>query len=85
VRNLAWQARAACRKPGVRPEWFAPEPGPSGIQAAEAAKFVCAGCPVRDACLAFAMEVEIGETSRWGGIFGGLSGRERRVLRRAGR
>jgi WhiB family redox-sensing transcriptional regulator len=41
------------------------------------AKAVCARCPVRDACLAYALD-----TDQWFGIWGGLTEDERRVLLR---
>lgn len=41
------------------------------------AKAVCARCPVRDACLAYALD-----TSQWFGIWGGLTEDERRALLR---
>jgi WhiB family redox-sensing transcriptional regulator len=66
LRGQSWRLRAACRDedPGL----FFPELGES----AEAAKQVCAGCPVKAQCLAFA--VASGERF---GVFGGLSERER--------
>ncbi len=67
----AWQERGACRH--VDPELFFPGQG----EDASAAKKVCAGCPVRDQCLAFALENGVKH-----GIWGGLSERERRRLRR---
>jgi WhiB family redox-sensing transcriptional regulator len=41
------------------------------------AKQVCAACPVSGECLAYALE-----HPTLGGVWGGLSGKERRVLRR---
>ena len=47
--NLSWRQRAACR--GVDPDIFYPvsdeEAGP--------AKTICAQCPVREACLEYAL------------------------------
>ena len=50
---------------------------PARGESAREAKAVCAGCPVRQHCLEYAM--------RWDqlcGVWGGLSERERRQLRR---
>ena len=69
-----WKAQANCR--GIDPEAFFPARG--DIEGAEAAKAVCAGCVVRAECLEFAIA-----TSERDGIWGGLSGRERRQLKRA--
>jgi WhiB family redox-sensing transcriptional regulator len=44
---------------------------------AEEAKAVCAGCPVRPDCLAFALDTEQND-----GVWGGLSETERRALKR---
>jgi hypothetical protein len=67
-----WRDRAACR--GVDPELFFPTAtsGPAYEAQVATAKAVCAGCPVRAACLAEAME-SIPE-----GIAGGLTEQERR-------
>lgn len=67
----AWQRDALCvEHPEV--EWF-PERGAS----TSAAKAVCAACLVRGECLDYALD--LGEKN---GIWGGLSGRERRAARR---
>lgn len=64
-------ALGACA--GLDLAWFFPERGePTGP-----AKAVCRGCPVREACLEYALAA--GETF---GIWGGMSERERRRLRR---
>ncbi len=72
----AWRARAACH--GDDPELFFPvgSTGPALAQIAEA-KQACARCPVREACLTFAVS-----TSQDYGIWGGLTEDERRNLRR---
>jgi WhiB family redox-sensing transcriptional regulator len=64
--------RAACRNED--PELFFPltDVGPGARQAAEA-KAVCARCPVVSACLAYAVEHGLAY-----GVFGGLTGSERR-------
>lgn len=72
--QLAWQTDALCAQ--TDPEAFFPEKGGSTRDA----KRVCAACPVSEACLDYAMEHD-----EKFGIWGGLSERERRRLRRAGR
>lgn len=71
-----WRRQAACRD--ADPELFFPvgSAGPALAQAAEA-KAVCARCPVREACLNFALS-----TGQDYGIWGGLTEDERRNLRR---
>jgi WhiB family redox-sensing transcriptional regulator len=69
---LAWQSRANCL--GVDPELFFPERGASTREAKE----VCRGCVVRTECLEYALAN--GEKF---GIWGGLSERERRKVRRS--
>jgi WhiB family transcriptional regulator, redox-sensing transcriptional regulator len=68
----AWQMRANCM--GVDPDLFFPERGASTREAKE----VCRGCVVREDCLEYALAN--GEKF---GIWGGLSERERRRIRRA--
>ena len=67
-----WMARANCM--GVDPDLFFPERGVPTLEA----KAVCRACVVRDDCLEYALDN--GEKF---GIWGGLSERERRRLRRA--
>ena len=69
--DRSWQDQANCL--GVDPDLFFPERGASTREAKE----VCRGCEVRKQCLDYAMEN--GEKF---GIWGGLSERERRRLRR---
>ncbi|WP_326503552.1 WhiB family transcriptional regulator [Rothia nasimurium] len=69
--ELSWQADALCAQ--TDPEAFFPEKGGSTRDA----KRVCSECPVREACLEYAMEND----ERFG-IWGGLSERERRRLRK---
>lgn len=71
-----WRDRAACL--GVDPELFFPvaDTGPAHVAQVEAAKAVCAGCPVVAECLAEAL-ARIPD-----GIAGGLTAAERRALRR---
>ena len=69
--ELAWQAEALCAQ--TDPEAFFPEKGGSTRDA----KRVCGVCPVREECLQYAMDND----ERFG-IWGGLSERERRRLRK---
>jgi len=66
-----WQERALCAQ--TDPEAFFPEKGGSTREA----KRICAGCDVRAECLDYALAHD----ERFG-IWGGLSERERRRLRR---
>jgi WhiB family redox-sensing transcriptional regulator len=66
-----WQRAANCL--GVDPDLFFPERGGSTREAKE----VCRGCVVREECLQYALD-----NSEKFGIWGGLSERERRRLRR---
>ena len=66
-----WHDQANCL--GVDPDLFFPERGASTREAKE----VCRGCVVREDCLEFALQN--GEKF---GIWGGLSERERRRIRR---
>jgi WhiB family transcriptional regulator, redox-sensing transcriptional regulator len=65
-----WRYRAACR--GADLEVFFPGRG----QSAEHARQICASCPVRQPCLDYALRHGIVH-----GIWGGLTGRDRRALR----
>ncbi len=71
-----WRDDAACRDHD--PELFFPEgtAGPARDQA-ERAKQVCLDCPVQAPCLRFALWHGLGF-----GIWGGVSGEERRFLPR---
>ncbi len=71
-----WRRAAACRD--METELFFPR-GETGapLEQTLAAKAVCAACPVRGACLEFAMG-----TRQEYGIFGGLTEQERRSLAR---
>ncbi|MDI6023775.1 WhiB family transcriptional regulator [Leucobacter sp. UT-8R-CII-1-4] len=68
---LAWQGDALCAQ--TDPEAFFPEKGGSTREA----KRICDGCEVRSECLDYALAND----ERFG-IWGGLSERERRKLRR---
>ena len=69
--KLPWQERALCAQ--TDPEGFFPEKGGSTREA----KSVCGRCNVRDDCLRYALAHD----ERFG-IWGGLSERERRRLKR---
>jgi hypothetical protein len=78
-RRPKWWDDAACRAPGVaeliadgRVDFF-PERG----QSTRPAKVVCTDCPVRPECLQWSLDIGTHH-----GVFGGLSERERRRLRR---
>ncbi|MCX5136976.1 WhiB family transcriptional regulator [Streptomyces sp. NBC_00340] len=71
-----WRDSAACRS--VDPDLFFPigNTGPAVLQIQEA-KAVCQGCPVREACLDWALE-----SGQSVGVWGGTSETERRSLAR---
>jgi WhiB family redox-sensing transcriptional regulator len=69
----SWQASALCAQ--TDPEAFFPEKGGSTREA----KKICTSCTVRTQCL----ELALANDERFG-IWGGLSERERRRIRRAG-
>lgn len=71
TRNLDWKADAACRT--LDTALFFPD---SEAETAPALA-VCAGCPVREACLDFALR-----TRQNDGVWGGHTEPERRRLRR---
>ena len=68
---LGWQEEALCAQ--TDPEAFFPEKGGSTREA----KRICVGCQVKAECLEYAL----GHDERFG-IWGGLSERERRRLKR---
>lgn len=70
-----WRRGAACARPGVDPQVFFPPEGWASDIAEAKAKRICAGCPVRDACLGEALAWE-NPLSRYG-VFGGLTASER--------
>ena len=70
--DRSWQDYANCL--GVDPDLFFPERGASTKEAKE----VCRGCVVREDCLEYALQ-----NSEKFGIWGGMSERERRRIRRA--
>lgn len=73
---LAWRHRGACRSKD--PELFYGPDG-EGVNAykrrVRAAKRVCFGCPIRDECLAWALE-----TGERYGVWGGMTERERQRI-----
>lgn len=74
VHDHSWYRLAACR--GMTTGVFFPEPGRLEPAAVAEAKAVCAGCPVRERCLAAGRrEVH--------GIWGGLTVGERQAVRRS--
>jgi WhiB family redox-sensing transcriptional regulator len=67
--NLSWRLKGACR--GLDPAIFYP---PSDEEAGQA-KTICATCPVREACLEYAL------TNReHDGVWGGATEKERRRM-----
>ncbi|MFD7550560.1 WhiB family transcriptional regulator [Streptomyces sp. NPDC059816] len=70
--DQTWQDQAACRT-GTEPELFFPEP--DEIDRIQAAKTLCAQCPVRRTCLDAALE-----NGDRDGIRGGLTEEERDAL-----
>ena len=70
--EMSWQERALCAQ--TDPEAFFPEKGGSTREA----KRVCLSCDVRSDCLEYALSND----ERFG-IWGGLSERERRRLKKA--
>jgi WhiB family redox-sensing transcriptional regulator len=67
-----WRDDAECARVADGINFF-PERGESAARA----KSVCAGCSVREPCLEFALSTNVSA-----GVWGGLSGRERRQLLR---
>ena len=68
-----WRDDAACAGSGTDLFFPISEEDPQ----VEVAKEVCAECPVKDECLAYALS-----TNQTEGVWGGLTGTERRRLRR---
>jgi WhiB family redox-sensing transcriptional regulator len=71
VTDTEWMAEARCRS--VPPSVFFPSDG-AGV---EAARRICATCPVKDPCLEYALYHRIDH-----GVWGGASERERRRIAR---
>ena len=73
---MNWRHLAACLKED--PELFFPIGVSRPVRAqVRKAKEVCAGCPVRDPCLRWALETGVDH-----GVWGGLSEEERRSMKR---
>jgi len=72
--DLAWQEEALCAQTGA--DFFFPEPGSSVREA----KRICGLCPIRSACLDYALDHD----ERFG-VWGGLSEKERLEIRRTSR
>jgi len=74
-----WRESAACRQ--ADPELFFPISSVGrGAAEVQQAKTICARCPVRQPCLAFALG-----TGQEFGIWGGYDEQELRLVRREGR
>lgn len=73
--DLSWQDEGLCKRND--PDLFFPEKGSAGKAAAVTAKRVCAACPVRTACLAYALA-----HNEQHGVWGGTTRTERRALTR---
>ncbi len=71
IETLPWAADAKCLQ--AEPDTFFPEKGGSTREA----KRICSACDVREECLEYALAND----ERFG-IWGGLSERERRKLKR---
>ena len=69
--DLDWQQEALCAQTGA--DFFFPEPGSSVREA----KRICGMCPIRSACLEYALDND----ERFG-VWGGLSEKERLEIRR---
>lgn len=67
--GVTWRRQARCR--GADPGLFHPED--EDEPAVAAAREVCSGCPVRQACLEYALAAREPD-----GVWGGLTAKERR-------
>lgn len=68
----SWQQYAECVHHAGQVDFF-----PARGESVRDAKAVCAGCSVREECLEFALRMKVAH-----GVWGGLSERERRTIRR---
>lgn len=75
VREMGWADRALCTEVDIGDLFFVEKGGST-----RPAKLICSRCPVAADCLAYALEHEIEF-----GVYGGLSARQRRDLKRASR
>ena len=71
--NEAWMHKGFCADSPYADLWFPTE----GVESAAYCESLCGGCPVRVACLRYAIDHPELE-----GIWGGLSARQRRLIRR---
>lgn len=71
-----WRELAACRDGDPELHFPIGSTGPALLQI-EAAKAVCHGCPVQEACLAYALRNNLRH-----GIWGGLTEEQRDALKR---
>lgn len=71
--DTRWREAAACS--GVESDLFFP--ASEEASAAQAAKAICGECPVREACLQYALV-----TNQAAGVWGGLDAADRRRMRR---
>ena len=74
-----WTREALCARSGTPDLWF-PRPNTSqgAMRDTEKAKTICGQCPVRSACLQWAMDARESH-----GVWGGLTEQERERLRKA--
>lgn len=72
--NAPWRRRAACRDEDLN--LFFAERGDN--ESGQRAKEICAGCPVRQACLNFAIT-----NNELAGIWGGFSRKARKRIRKS--
>lgn len=78
VETPSWMYDAACRHLDTNIFFPDPEHTAHAAHAAQAAQRICAKCPVRDACAAYALDQH-----ELRGVWGGLTERDRRRIRRA--
>lgn len=71
IETVRWQDRALCAERAVPADAFFPETKPDPV-----AKRLCGQCPVREECLAYALDHQAV------GIWGGTSTKERRRMSR---
>ncbi len=69
MKNLSWRQKGACR--GLDPVIFYPVQE----EEADAAKAICATCPVQEACLEYALA-----NRERDGVWGGTTAKERRRI-----
>lgn len=72
--DVDWRSEAACS--GVDSDIFFPA-AEEDLEATAQAKAICETCPVREACLQYALA-----TNQSAGVWGGLDAGERRRMRR---